>query len=127
MVTVWGRLSSCNVQKAIWALAEVGVPFERIDAGGSFGGLDDPSFRAMNPLGKIPVLRDGESLVRESNSIVRYVAAKYGVGTLWDADPALRSRADIWMDWTQAGLYSVWIEFFWDGFRLPILGLSAAR
>lgn len=119
MMQLWGRLSSCNVQKAMWAVGEVGRPCERIDAGGRFGGLDTPEFRALNPLGKVPVLRDRDTVVRESNSIVRYLAARYGEGLLWDPDPARRAEADIWMDWTQASLYVDWIEFFWGFVRTP--------
>jgi glutathione S-transferase len=119
MLELWGRLSSCNVQKAMWAIGEVGQPCERIDAGGRFGGLDTPAFRALNPLGKVPVLCDGETVVRESNSIVRYVAARYGEGHLWHPDPARRAESDIWMDWAQASLHRDWIDFFWGFVRTP--------
>jgi len=76
---LWGRLSSCNVQKALWALEELKLPYTRIDAGGDFGGLDDPSYLAMNPHGRVPTLVDGDVTVWESDAIVRYVAARYGV------------------------------------------------
>ena len=62
MITVWGRATSVNVQAVMWALAELGIACERIDVGGAFGGLDTPEFRAMNPNGRIPVLRDRRRL-----------------------------------------------------------------
>lgn len=99
MLTIWGRTNSLNVQKVMWAVAELGLAHERIDAGGSFGGLDEPAFIAMNPNRLIPVIRDGEAVIWESNAIVRYLAARHGAGGLWPEDPALRAEADRWMDW----------------------------
>ena len=99
MIRIWGRTSSINVQKVMWTVAELGLPHERIDAGGAFGGLDGPDYAAMNPNRLIPVIRDGDTCVWESNSIVRYLAARYGQGSLWPEEPAHRSEADRWMDW----------------------------
>ncbi|MEK0082531.1 glutathione S-transferase family protein [Benzoatithermus flavus] len=99
MLKVWGRANSLNVQKVMWAVAELGLPYERIDVGGAFGGLDTPAYAALNPNRLIPVLEDGGTVVWESNAIVRYLAARYGAGTLWPEDPATRAAADRWMDW----------------------------
>ncbi|MEZ5669606.1 MAG: glutathione S-transferase [Alphaproteobacteria bacterium] len=118
-IVLWGRASSCNVQKAIWALEELGLCYRRIDAGGDFGGLDDPAYLAMNPHGRIPTLRDGATVVWESEAIVRYLAARYGAGTLWPQDPAARAAADQWMAWTAARLYPDWIALFWRLVRTP--------
>lgn len=116
--TLWGRLSSCNVQKAMWALEEVRLPYRRIDLGGDFGGLDDPAYRALNPHGKVPTLQDGDVTVWESNAIVRYLAATYSTGTLWPETPAERAEADQWMAWTDS-LYRSWIDLFWKFVRTP--------
>ena len=99
MPTIWGRANSANVKKVLWIAEELGLPYERIDAGGAFGGLDTPAYRAMNPMGLVPVLQDGDLTLFESNVIVRYLAATYGDGALWPADPAARATAEIWMDW----------------------------
>lgn len=99
MLTIWGRLNSINVQKAVWAAAEAGQPFTRIDAGGAFGGNDTPAYAKMNPNKLVPVLDDDGFRVWESNTIVRYICAKYASGTLWAEDPATRSLADRWLDW----------------------------
>lgn len=119
MITVWGRKNSANVQKVLWALAEVGQDFDRKDAGGAFGGLDTPEYRAMNPNGRVPTLIDGDLVIWESNSIVRYVAAKYGQGTLWHADPGVRAVADQWMDWAQTTLITSMLPVFWGLIRTP--------
>lgn len=116
--TLWGRLSSCNVQKAMWALEEIGLPYRRIDLGGDYSGLDDPAYRALNPHGKVPTLQDGDVTVWESNAIVRYLAASYSVGTLWPEKPAERAEADQWMAWTDS-LYRSWIDLFWKFVRTP--------
>lgn len=119
MLTIWGRRNSVNVQKAMWALGEVGAPHERIDAGGEFSKLDTPAFTALNPNRRVPVLQDGDTVVWESNAIIRYLAAKYGEGTLWSPDPAIRAQADIWMAWMQTTPYPEFITLFWGFVRTP--------
>jgi len=96
---IWGRMSSINVQKVVWTACELGLPFERIDAGGAFGGNRTPEYLRMNPNGKIPVIDDDGFVLWESNAIVRYLAAKHGAGTLWPNDLRQRADADRWMDW----------------------------
>jgi glutathione S-transferase len=119
MLKVWGRRSAFNVQKAMWAIGEVGVAHEHVNAGGDAGGLDDPAFRAMNPHGRIPVIDDDGLIVWESNSVVRYLAAKYAAGTLWSADPAERSHQERWMDWGLATCQRDFLDLFWGWFRQP--------
>ena len=118
-LTLWGRRSAFNVQKVLWALGELGLGFELREVGGSFGGLDRPEFRALNPHGRIPVLADGGLVVWESHSILRYLAARYGAGFLWPEDPAARSFADRWMDWSLATLQPDFMRLFWGYFRTP--------
>ena len=50
MMTLWGRKSAFNVQKAMWALEELGIDYEQIEVGGDFGGLNSEAFLEMNPL-----------------------------------------------------------------------------
>ena len=100
MIRIWGRKTSVNVQKVMWAVGELGLPHERVDVGGKFGGLDTPEYGRLNPNRLIPTLEDDGFAVWESYAIVRYLAAKYGEGTLWAADPADRSLAERWIDWT---------------------------
>ena len=96
---IWGRMNSINVQKVVWTAREMGLEFERIDAGGAFGGNRTPEYLRMNPNGKIPVIDDDGFVLWESNAIVRYLAAKHGTGTLWPNEPRQRADADRWMDW----------------------------
>lgn len=117
-ITVWGRLNSINVQKVIWALEETGVAYDHVPLGGKFGGLDDPAYRAMNPNGKVPTLRDGDLIMWESHAIVRYLAATYGAG-LWPADSKARAVADQWTDWTATTFQPAWIDVFWLFVRTP--------
>ena len=119
MLRVFGRRSAFNVQKVMWALGEVGVPYEHVDAGGSVGGLDTPEFLAMNPHGRIPVIVDGSATLWESHTIIRHLAAAYGGAPLWPADPAERSLADRWMDWTLATLQPDFMTLFWGFYRTP--------
>ncbi|TAJ30015.1 MAG: glutathione S-transferase family protein [Reyranella sp.] len=96
---IWGRANSINVQKVLWTADECGLKYERIDVGGAFGGNDKPWYLKMNPNGIVPTIDDGGRVIWESNSCVRYLAAKYAAGTLWPNDPGQRSEADRWMDW----------------------------
>lgn len=100
MLTVWGRRSSFNLQKVMWLIGELGVEHRHIEVGGRFGGLDTPEFRAMNPHGRVPVIDDAGTVVWESHTILRYLAARYGGETFWSGDPAARSRFERWMDWS---------------------------
>jgi len=119
MLTIWGRIVSSNVQKVMWAVGELGLEHERIDAGRSFGGLDTQAYGAMNPNRRIPTIRDGDVVLWESNVIVRYLAAKYGVGTLWPHDVAVRGVADQWMDWQQTTLLPDMHTVYWGLARTP--------
>ena len=105
MLKIWGRISSINVRKAVWAAQEVGVAFERIDTGGKFGGTQTPEFLARNPNAMVPAIEDGEGAMRltlfESNVIVRYLCARYAPGVLYPAALAQRFDAERWMDWQQ--------------------------
>jgi glutathione S-transferase len=94
MLTVWGRRNSFNLQKVMWLVGELELPHTHIPAGGSYGGLDDPAFLAMNPHGRVPVIDDDGTIVWDSQTILRYLVARYGRGRFWSDDPAERSRAE---------------------------------
>lgn len=120
MLRIWGRRNSINVQKVMWAVGELGLAHERIDAGGPYGGLDTDEFGAMNPNRRVPVIDDGGTIVWESHAIVRYLAAKYGAGTLAPDDPGIRAQSDMWMDWVLADLQPAFIGgVFWNFYRTP--------
>jgi len=96
---VWGHPRSINVQKVLWAIDELGLDYERIDAGGTFGRVRDADYLTLNPNGLIPTLEDGGAVLWESNAIVRYLYTKYGTHPALPSDLALRGRADGWTDW----------------------------
>jgi glutathione S-transferase len=99
MITIWGRLNSINVQKVIWTADETGVQYQRIDAGMAFGINSTPEYRAMNPNGLIPVMKDDDFVLWESNAISRYLADSYAPGKLYPAAPETRAVVDQWLDW----------------------------
>jgi len=119
MMRIWGRNTSVNVQKVMWALGELGLPHERIDVGGSFGKNREPAYLAMNPNGLVPTLEEDGFLLWESNSIVRYLAAKYGVGTLEHADFQARAQASSRMDWQLTVAAPALTPVFWGLIRTP--------
>lgn len=126
-ITLWGRLNSANVQKAVWALEELALPYDHIPAGGPFGGLDDPAFRAMNPNGLVPVLRDRDLTLWESHAIVRYLSAEYGSGLLFPLEATDRAPVDQWTDWTATTFQPAWIDLFWSLVRTPPAQQDRAR
>ena len=103
MLKVWGRNNSANVQKAMWCIGELGLEYERVDVGGPFGGLDSPEYMALNPNSRIPTVEDEGNILWESHSVIRYLALKYGKGTLCPDDLGARQKADRWMDWPHNG------------------------
>ena len=120
MLKVWGRRSSFNLQKVMWLVGELGLAHEHIPAGGDFGLNDTPEFLAMNPRGRVPVIDDDGTVVWESQTILRYLAAKYGRGRFWSDDPGERSLAERWMDWSQASLQADFLMgVFWGFYRTP--------
>lgn len=120
MLKVYGRKSSFNLQKVMWLVGELGLAHEHLQLGGSFGGLDNPAFLAMNPHGRVPTIDDAGTIVWESHAILRYLAAKYGGATWWSADASRRAEVDQWMDWSQCTLQPDFLMgVFWGFYRTP--------
>ncbi|MDQ5849350.1 MAG: glutathione S-transferase family protein [Pseudomonadota bacterium] len=118
MLKIWGRTNSVNVKKALWAMEELGLKYERIDAGMQFGVTKTPEYLKMNPNSLVPTIDDDGFVLWESHAIVRYLSAKHGAGTLWPDDPRVRADADRWMDWAftfQSAMRAV----FWGLIRTP--------
>jgi len=107
------------VKKALWALEELGLKYERIDAGMQFGVNKAPEYLGMNPTGLVPTIDDGGFVLWESHAIVRYLAAKHGAGTLWPNDLRVRADADRWMDWTHSFSREFQRPVFWPLVRTP--------
>lgn len=117
---IWGRANSVNVQKVLWCCRELDVAFDRIDAGMQFGRNDEPDYLAMNPNGRIPTLVDGDFVLWESNSIMRYLALVHGEGTtLYPSAPKVRAGLERWLDWTLSTLQPVERPLFWGLVRTP--------
>lgn len=117
MIKIWGRTDSSNVQKVLWCCGELGVPFERLDWGGKFGGNQDPQYAAMNPNGLVPTIKDGDFVLWESNSIMRYLNAKYGNGELLPASAEGMADANRWMDWQLSAFNPVIVPLFFATVR----------
>ena len=113
MLKVLGRATSGNVQKVLWLLEELGQPYVREDYGRQFNNTSTPEYLGMNPSGKVPTLVDGDTVVWESNTILRYVCNRYApASTLYPADPAGRTQVERWMDWQLASLNAPYLGVF---------------
>jgi len=119
MLKIWGRNNSSNVQKVMWGIGEIGLDYERFDIGGAFGKNREPAYLTMNPNGLVPTLQDGDFILWESNSIVRYLAREYGAGKLEPSDPKVRARAGQWMDWQLSVVGPAIFACFWGLIRTP--------
>ncbi|MBC8037516.1 MAG: glutathione S-transferase family protein [Rhizobiales bacterium] len=126
MIRVWGRRSSSNVQKVLWTLGELDLPFKRETVGGSFGGNREADYLRMNPNGLIPVILDGDVTMFESNAIVRYLSARYRAGVLRPKEPKALAAAEQWMDWQQSTFYPAVGTIFWNAARVPAAQKDAA-
>jgi glutathione S-transferase len=121
MIKIWGRNTSSNVQKAMWAVGELKLEHTRIDVGGKFGKNNEPAYLAMNPNGLVPVLEEEDGfLLWESNSIVRYLAGKHDKsGALEPKDAKQRALASQWMDWQLSVCGPAITPAFWGLIRTP--------
>jgi glutathione S-transferase len=123
MLNIWGRISSINVRKVVWCAQELGLDFQRTEAGGKFGIVQTPEYLGLNPNALVPVIDDGEGEDRvvlwESNVIVRYLCAKHSPGKLYPERLAERFDAERWMDWQQTTLNPVSAGAFRQWIRTP--------
>src|SRR5256885_8452372 len=131
MIRLLGRQTSGNVQKVIFCLEEMRVPYVREDYGRTFDGntLTD-AYRKLNPNSKVPTLVDGDVGIWESHSILRYLAAAYKP-ELTGATPAERSLVERWMDWLLGALNTPYVAVFKDAKkaaqeRAPDFGTQSA-
>jgi glutathione S-transferase len=121
MIKIWGRNTSSNVQKAMWAVGELKLEHQRIDIGGVFGKNKEPAYLAMNPNGLVPTLEEEDGfLLWESNSVARYLAGKHDKnGVLEPKDPKQRALASQWMDWQLSVVAPAIHAAFWGLIRTP--------
>ena len=121
MLRLWGRLSSINVRKVVWAAQELGITLQRTDAGGQFGIVREARYLGLNPNGLVPLIEDDDTgaVLWESNPIVRYLCARHSMGELYP--DALRERfvAEQWMDWQQTTLNPAGRDAFIQWIRTP--------
>ena len=121
MLKVWGRRSSSNVQALLWALEELGLEYERVDAGHIYGMVDTAEYLAMNPNGTVPTLRDGDNPpLWETGAILRYLANTYASDPFWPADPVARAEVDKWAEWSKINIAMRFTApVFWRVVRTP--------
>jgi glutathione S-transferase len=112
MLKILGKVTSINVRKVLWTCAELNLRFEQEDWGSGFQSTHKPEFLALNPNAMVPVIKDGDFVLWESNSIVRYLASRHGGAHLYPADPQMRARIDQWIDWQAAELNRAWSYAF---------------
>jgi glutathione S-transferase len=112
MLNILGKASSINVRKVLWACAELHIPFEREDWGTGFRQTDTPEFLSLNPNGLVPVIKDGDFVLWESNSIIRYLASRYAGEALYPTGSVKRAKIDQWLDWQASDLNRSWSYAF---------------
>lgn len=126
MLHIWGRISSINVKKVVWTAQELGLNFQRTDAGGLFGIVKTPEYVRLNPNSTVPVIEDEDFVLWESNVIVRYLCAKHSAGQMYPTDLRARFDAERWMDWQQTTLNPASRPGFWQLIRTAAEQRNAA-
>ena len=106
-----GRKTSGNVQKVMFLLEELKMPYDRVDVGRQFNNTQTPEYLAKNPNAKVPTLVDGDLVIWESNTILRYLASK-AKSNLYPADAAKRAQVEKWMDWQLSALNNPYLAMF---------------
>ena len=119
MLKIWGNADSINVQKVLWCCEEIGLAYERIDAGRHYGVVNTAAFRRLNPNGLVPTIEDDGFVLWESGSVLRYLAAKHASGSLWPEDVVARADADRWIDWSNSTLWPAMVPIFRAFLRTP--------
>jgi glutathione S-transferase len=117
---IWGRATSSNVQKVLWCCSELDIAYTRYDIGREFGGNRSPDYLEMNPNGLVPTIRDGDLVIWESNTIMRYLASSYGGSALYPTAAAARAVVDQWLDWELGTLAPTIFPVFWGLIRTPV-------
>ena len=121
MLKIWGRKSSSNVQALMWCIGELGLDYERIDAGLMYGLVDTPEYLSMNPNGTVPTLQDGDNPpLWETGAILRYLANAYAPDDFWPRDPSARAEVDKWAEWSKINIaLRFTAPVFWRVVRTP--------
>jgi glutathione S-transferase len=115
MLKIYGRANSINVRKVLWMCHELGLEYAREDWGRGFRPTSEPEFQRVSRFGVVPVVDDDGFVLRESNTIVRYLASKHGRADLYPTGLKERAAVESWMDWAATDLY--------QGIRPVFLGL----
>ena len=113
MLTIYGRANSSNVQKVLWCCGELGLEYKRIDMGRQFGGNREPEYLARNPNGLVPtIVEDDGYTLWESNTIIRYLAKRYGAPGFYPTEPRRAATGEQWMDWQLNSLNDAFTPMF---------------
>src|SRR3546814_9012186 len=97
-ISDWSSDVCSSDLKVTWLLTELGIAFQMEDVGGEFGGNRTPEYLRLNPNGVVPALIDADTSVWESNTILRYIANRFGPTHFYPSDPAARAACECWMD-----------------------------
>lgn len=108
MLTILGKPSSINVRKVLWTCAELGLEYDLQPWGDPGLPTSAAEFLSLNPRGLVPVLRDGEDTLWESNTICRYLATRYPQQGLLQQEALARAHVEKWMDWQATELNNAW-------------------
>ena len=119
MLKIWGREDSLSVQKVMWCIRELDIPYEQINLGKGYDSPNQPWYLKMNPTGTIPTIDDDGFILWESNAIVKYLCAKHSPGNLSPTDPHEYADADRWISWQGTTLWPPMRQILLTLVRMP--------
>ncbi len=108
MLQVLGRSTSINVRKVLWLCAELELPIVHEEWGRGDLSVRSDEFRTLNPNGLVPVIRDEDFVLWESNAICRYLAARHRRDDLLPVELRPRALVEQWLDWQTTELNTSW-------------------
>jgi glutathione S-transferase len=120
MLTLWTNPMSSNGQKVSFLLGELGLEFEERPL--SLARPRPAEYLALNPVGGVPTLQDGDFVLAESQAILRYLAGREGRDDLYPTAAHERARVDEFLDRFATGLRTAFFRR-----ELVMLGWTAAR
>jgi len=109
MITLY-HLGTSRSERIIWLAEELGIEYQLEAFARQPTGAAPDALRALHPLGKAPVIRDGETVLAESGAIVDYIVRRYGNGRLTiEADAPRFADYLYWLHFAEGSLMTLMI------------------
>ena len=118
MIKIHGASASPFVRKVLAVMAIKDLPFEHLP---QMPFVDDPEFRKISPLGKIPALEDGDLIVNDSKVICQYLEDAYPDSPVYPTEPREKARARWYEELGGSRVAELAAGIFFQRFMKPMM------